>query len=80
MQYQSDISCADVQVPDAEELSAAGAAYLAGMSSGNYGEEIFEAIHYERYTASMEEQYRKRRLEGWREAVKSVTGYRQRRD
>lgn len=80
MQYQSDISCADVQVPDAEELSAAGAAYLAGMSSGNYGEEIFEAIHYERYTASMEEQYRKRRLEGWREAVKAVTGYHQRRD
>ncbi len=36
MQFQSDITNKRVNIPDAEELSGIGAAYMAGISAGVY--------------------------------------------
>ena len=39
MQFQSDISGKTLKIPQAEELSGIGAAYMAGISAGLYSEE-----------------------------------------
>ena len=44
MQFQSDILDIPVQVPDAEELSAMGPAYAAGIGLGLYTEDIADHI------------------------------------
>jgi len=73
MQFQSDISGKRVVVPEAEELSGIGAAYLAGISAGLWkAEELFAGHVSENYVPQMDLQTRRRRYEGWLRAVESV--------
>lgn len=70
MQFQSDISAARVSVSKEEEMSGIGAAYAAGIALGVYDEGILEKMNRESYHPQMEEEYRKKKTEGWKEAVK----------
>lgn len=72
MQMQSDISEAEVFVPDAEELSGMGAAYMAGLSSGIYPTDIFKNLHYTAFLPAMEPQLHEEKYSGWKDAVKNV--------
>jgi glycerol kinase len=72
MQFQSDILNAELRVPEAEELSAIGAAYAAGLSTGVYPEDIFTKTAYKAFHPSMTEERRTRLYQGWQDAVKRV--------
>ncbi|MBO7710947.1 MAG: glycerol kinase GlpK [Lachnospiraceae bacterium] len=74
MQFQSDISGAGIRIPDAEELSVLGTVYAAGLAAGLYDERVFDALSYREYTPSMSAEERKRRLDGWKEAVCLLLG------
>ena len=57
MQFQSDILDIPVQVPDAEELSAMGPAYAAGIAMGIYEQTaLFESLNRTRFTPEMRRQ------------------------
>ena len=75
MQFQSDLLTADVMVPDAEELSAIGPAYAAGLRLGLWDETIFTKLKRTAYKPSMEDKKRTQKYAGWKEAVKSVLCY-----
>lgn len=71
MQFQSDMARTRVRVPDAEELSGIGAAYLAGMTLGVFTkEEAFGNLHYREYAPDMDEEKRRKLYGGWLDAVK----------
>ena len=71
MQLQSDLSLVDVAVPQAEELSALGAAYLAGIRAGLYRKEpLFTDAGITRYHAMMPAADRQAWLDRWEQAVK----------
>ncbi|MCL2864119.1 MAG: glycerol kinase GlpK [Lachnospiraceae bacterium] len=70
MQFQSDISQATVQVPDAEELSGIGPAYAAGLALSVWDESIFEKIQRMKYEPRMESEKREKKIAGWQDAVK----------
>ena len=70
MQFQSDILQLPVDVADVEELSAMGAAYMAGLALGIYDEEIFKERKWQHYQPLMQEEQRNVFLQGWRQAVK----------
>lgn len=72
MQFQSDILNIDVQVPEAEELSAIGAAYTAGLALGVYDNSIFDKMKRNRFKSKMEDNLRNKKYSGWIEAVKSI--------
>lgn len=72
MQMQSDMAKVTVCVPDAEELSGIGAAYLAGIAIGIYDKKIFSGLHYQEYTPAMTEEIRRSKYAGWLEAVHKV--------
>lgn len=73
MQFQSDMLAIPVQVPDAEELSGIGAAYAAGISLGIYEQEkLFARMNRTRFDCKMEQETRKKKYEGWKEAVHKV--------
>lgn len=72
MQFQSDILGASVLVPNAEELSAIGPAYAAGYRLGLWGEKIFTKLQRTSYKPCMEENIRKEKYSGWKNAVSSV--------
>lgn len=73
MQFQSDILNKRVLVPQKEELSGIGAAYLAGIAQGIYNQrELYAGEKYRKYTSGMEENIRKRKYDGWHNAVKKV--------
>lgn len=75
MQFQSDIGGITAAVPDAEELSGIGAAYLAGITLGVFTkEQAFSNLKYREYHASMEEGRRKELYDGWQDAVRRVLG------
>lgn len=70
MQFQSDISRTGIKIPDAEELSVIGAAYLAGEAAGLYdADRIYEAISYEFYDTQMDETERTQKQDGWNKAI-----------
>lgn len=74
MQLQSDMADVSVCVPDAEELSGIGAAYLAGITMNVFSyEKAFSNLQYREYRASMDPAGRKKRYDGWLEAVGKVT-------
>ena len=66
MQFQSDILDAEVQIPEAEELSGIGAAYMAGIAAGLWDESIFLRISRETYSPAMEEEVRENKRAGRR--------------
>ena len=70
MQLQADLADAKVRVPRFEELSALGAALMAGISTGWMEEELAgsqEAVRV--YEPSMEQETRQQKKNGWNEAL-----------
>lgn len=73
MQFQSNIVNKKVNIPDAEELSGIGAAYMAGVSAGLYEtEKLAENVKHSIYEPDMSEDIRKEKYSGWKNAVNSV--------
>lgn len=72
MQFQSDILKKKVAIPQAEELSGIGAAYMAGLALHVWGEEIFEKLERTLYTPKMDEQVVQEKLNGWKKAIGQV--------
>ena len=78
MQFQADILNADVVRPEVTESTAMGAVFLAGLAVGYYKtkEEITQKIAVSRtFTPKMDEERRKKLLNGWKEAVKRSLGW-----
>ncbi|MBR0474892.1 MAG: glycerol kinase GlpK [Erysipelotrichaceae bacterium] len=72
MQFQSDMLNCKLLVPDVEELSCIGAAYMAGLSKGIYEETVFENINRSSYEPQMNEETRTAKRNLWKKAVESV--------
>lgn len=72
MQFQSDILNITVQVPDAEELSGIGVAYLAGLTLGLYEKDVFSNINRKEFESNMDEELRYKKYEGWIKSIGSV--------
>ena len=70
MQFQSDLLDTTVSCPNTEELSAIGAACMAGISCGIYSEKVLQTLGYHQFSPRMDERTRIRKLEGWKNAVK----------
>ena len=56
MQFQSDILGIPVHIPDFEELSGIGVAYVAGLAVGLYDTSIFEEMRYMSYHPFMKKE------------------------
>lgn len=74
MQFQSDILNADVDVSKAEEMSALGAEYVAGIAMGLYDKGIAKRMERTTYLPQMEPERRKKKRDGWIAAVGQCTG------
>jgi glycerol kinase len=72
MQFQTDILNLPLEVSENEELSAIGAAWMAGMALGIYTPALHDTMKRRRYIPAMKASERERRLSGWREAVAKV--------
>ena len=75
MQFQADISDAEVFRPETMEATAAGAAFLAGLAVGFFAgrEEIKEKLEKGRtFSPEMSEIDRYRLVDGWHNAVKAA--------
>ncbi len=73
MQFQSDMTGAKVFASQAEELSAIGVAYMAGIEAGLYDRErVFDNITYREYVREMEPEKIEEKRSAWSAAVKSV--------
>lgn len=73
MQFQSDITDVAVEVPDLQELSGMGAAYVAGISCGLYDpERIYEHIQHRSYLPEQLQEWRNERLRGWKNAIRQT--------
>lgn len=73
MQFQSDMTDACVFASEAEELSAIGVAYLAGVTAGVYDKiDVFHNIAYREYHANMESAKREAKRAAWKAAVDTV--------
>lgn len=72
MQFQSDIAAAAVQIPDAEELSGIGPAYVTGIALGIWDERIFGKLKRVKYEPNMDEKLRQQKYKGWKEAISKV--------
>ena len=72
MQFQSDILSSRVLVPDAEELSGIGAAYMAGLTAGVFDLSVFDLLNRRQYDSFMDETTRQDKLNGWRNAVQKI--------
>ncbi|MBQ8072977.1 MAG: glycerol kinase GlpK [Clostridia bacterium] len=70
MQFQSDLLSLPVRVPAAEELSALGAAYAAGLATGLFDDSIFTRLSRTDYQPAMSSARRDALLEGWHAAVR----------
>lgn len=73
MQFQSDLTGAELRVPSNEELSGIGAALMAGLAAGVYHDEIFESLRYTSFTPAMDPALCARKYAGWKEAVRLAT-------
>lgn len=70
MQFLSDIAKTTVHVSLEEELSAIGAAYMAGIAAGVYQkEDIFAHREYRAYHQNSKPDVWKKRMDRWNEAV-----------
>lgn len=71
MQFQADVADADVAVASLQELSAAGAAYVAGLSAGVWDSNvIYEALGRKVFAPAMAEEKRADKRAGWHAAVR----------
>ncbi len=71
MQFQSDMTGAVIRVPETQELSAMGAAFMAGIKAGLYSEEeVLNADRLKaRYFPKMDRETRRKKYDGWKKAV-----------
>ncbi|MCI8286217.1 MAG: glycerol kinase GlpK [Lachnospiraceae bacterium] len=70
MQMQSDLANVRVSAAGQEELSAIGAAYLAGLTAGIYRREsLFSRMEYRTYAPEMSEENRAAKYAAWKKAV-----------
>lgn len=78
MQFQADILPANIYVPSCLQLTALGAAYLAGLSSGFF-KDLHEVstIHCikERYTPTLSKAEINKLYRGWKNAVKATQAF-----
>ena len=75
MQFQSNMAGCGILVPDAEELSAIGVAYLAGITAGIYDKaKVFQNISYREYRPDMPPSVREKKRNAWKEAIRTVIG------
>lgn len=72
MQFQSDLMDAAVLVPNAEELSGIGVAFMSGIAIGIYDESVFHVIQRTSYHPQMTSSRREEKYSGWLHAVKLV--------
>lgn len=76
MQFQSDILNCPIVIPEHEELSGIGSAYLAGIAMGMYD---YESLMKQRkttvYQPKMPANVREERLNGWKHALEVVLKY-----
>jgi len=72
MQFQSDILGAKVMVPDVEELSGMGAAFMGGLALGLWDLKIFDSINRVAYGPMMPQEKKLQKLKGWKAAVGTV--------
>ncbi len=73
MQFQSDMLDISVRVPETEELSVIGAAYMAGIGLGMYrSEQLSLENNAKLYQPEGRLQDRQERYEGWKTAVAMV--------
>jgi glycerol kinase len=77
MQFQADVLGAPVIVPEVAETTALGAAYLAGIATGQWTVEQVREMWREaaRYEPRMEEAERDELLGRWREALARSRGW-----
>ena len=78
MQFQSDILNTEVIRPQCIETTALGVAYLAGLAVGYWKdrEEISQNWRVDkRFYPEMEEEGRKKRIRGWKRAVKCALAW-----
>ena len=80
MQFQADLLGVPVVVPEVAETTALGAAYLAGVATGQWSEEDTRAMWREacRYEPRMGEDERRTLLADWRRAVERAKGWAER--
>lgn len=70
MQFQTDLLGCPVDVPEAAELSAIGAAYAAGLAVGLYDKDaLFKDMKGISYEPSMAGDRRRELIEGWQKAI-----------
>jgi glycerol kinase len=71
MQFQADVLGVPVVVPEVSETTALGAAYLAGVATGQWSEEDVRGMWRQaaRYEPSMGEDERETLLAGWARAL-----------
>lgn len=73
MQFQSDMAQVRICVPAAEELSAVGAATMAGIGAGLYSEPAPDTGDFVRvYAPAMDAQLREKKYSGWKAAVEKA--------
>lgn len=72
MQFQSDMAQTRVDVPEVEELSGIGAAYMAGIAIGIYPDNIMEQVQKMSYHQKMNQDMRDKKYQGWLNAVGAV--------
>lgn len=71
MQFQADVAQADVIVSGLRELSAAGAAYVAGRSAGVWCDNvIYDRVTRSTHVPRIARTERARRMDGWHGAVR----------
>ena len=72
MQFQSDMLGIPVRIPEAEELSGIGAAYVAGLAAGIYDPSVFDRMGRREYTPVMAVPEREKRCQGWQDADRMI--------
>lgn len=73
MQFLCDLLQTSVNVPALEELSGAGAAYMAGLAIGQYNKgDLFFAREQTCYLPRMQRKIREQKLAGWDAALRQI--------
>ena len=72
MKIQSLLADCRLEIPDREELSVIGAAYLAGRKAGMYDDRVFDQLHYRMVESEKDEEKRKRMRRDWRAAMDGI--------
>lgn len=71
MQFQADMADADVVVSDLQELSAAGAAFVAGRAAGVWDDNvIYGGLNHAVFSPAIDPDEREEKRIGWRSAIR----------